>query len=247
MMAYPASQGPSTLAPLADVGNNLYHASSLLSWGGAISYIVANQGMLANLYMANQGNSTYTGDECTDVAFGDPMDDIINAYRELALRMAIRFAADNGTDAFTQTVPYVSQSVQVQYAISRMNLIVAVMVSLAGPLAILPLFWGWWILGRKVSMSPLEIANAFYAGSTGGGYAHDHGWYYQTQPAAAADMFGPCSGNATADELAKTFGKGVHFAGTRVRYAVLPSGRLSISQATSTTSFSAPAGGIHRL
>jgi hypothetical protein len=30
-------------------------------------------------------------------------------------------------------------------------------------LAILSTYWGWWRLGREVSMSPLEIARAFGA------------------------------------------------------------------------------------
>lgn len=30
-------------------------------------------------------------------------------------------------------------------------------------LAVAPTFWGWWRLGREVSMSPLEIARAFEA------------------------------------------------------------------------------------
>lgn len=38
---------------------------------------------------------------------------------------------------------------------------VGIAVSIAGVLAILPMYYGYWELGRKVSLNPLEIARAF--------------------------------------------------------------------------------------
>ncbi|KAJ4375728.1 hypothetical protein N0V85_009038, partial [Neurospora sp. IMI 360204] len=108
--------------------------------------------------------------------FDDPMDDIINSYREIGLRMSILEAAVNNqnlTSANTttsdpkqkswisQTVDYVSHQVRVEYKANAPALGLAVVVSLLGPLATLTLFWGYWHLGRDFSMSPLELANAF--------------------------------------------------------------------------------------
>jgi hypothetical protein len=39
----------------------------------------------------------------------------------------------------------------------------AAAASALGVLGVLPLFWGWWQLGRAVSLNPLEVAHAFCA------------------------------------------------------------------------------------
>ena len=39
----------------------------------------------------------------------------------------------------------------------------AILISLLGWIATVPVFFGWWRLGRSVSMSPVEIAKAFGA------------------------------------------------------------------------------------
>ena len=49
------------------------------------------------------------------------------------------------------------------YTSSYLFLGLAVMVSLLGWLATVPIFFGWWNLGRAVSMSPIEMARAFGA------------------------------------------------------------------------------------
>ena len=64
---------------------------------------------------------------------------------------------------WTQTVSYTGRSTQIVYSISRAYLISSVIVSLLGVVAIAPLYWGWWELGRDVSFNPLEVAKAFHA------------------------------------------------------------------------------------
>ncbi|CCC12996.1 unnamed protein product [Sordaria macrospora k-hell] len=135
-----------------------------------VQYRVHSDGLLSDLYQ--QGRSVKCGQ-----AFQDPMDDILNTYRELTLRLAI-WDARNRSDAaisagdktgksnFFQAVKYTRpEQIQAEYTANRTNLAVAVFVSLLGPLATLVLFWGFWELGRDFSMSPLELANAFLAGS----------------------------------------------------------------------------------
>jgi hypothetical protein len=60
-------------------------------------------------------------------------------------------------------------------------------------LAILPTYRGWWLLGRLVSLSPLEIAKAF-----------------------DAPMLRGIDANGTSSELARAIGD------ARVRYEVMP-------------------------
>lgn len=162
------------------------------------------------------------------MTFDDLMDDILNSYRELALRMSISAAATNDSAAFNvsnQTVPYVSQLVQVQFAVDIRYLIAAVLVSMAGVLAVVPLFWGYWALGRSVSMSPLEIVNAFHADGRATGEAE------QICPGRiAANLFDDYSRNATADELVQSLEMRTGNRAAKVRYGVLTaSGRLAMA------------------
>ena len=104
-----------------------------------------------------------SAETCT-YAWANPMDDMIKGMRELALRISLRSAADNASfgDAM-QTTPFVGSLSQTVYKAEYRYLAGYVVVSVVSILAVLPLFWGWWELGRSVSLNPLEIANAFNA------------------------------------------------------------------------------------
>lgn len=81
--------------------------------------------------------------------------------RELAFRIAQRAA--NPSDP-TNMVPMAdgteSRSILV-YKSDFKFLGLGLMVTFIGLICILPTFIGWWGLGRRVSMNPLEIAKAF--------------------------------------------------------------------------------------
>lgn len=64
---------------------------------------------------------------------------------------------------WTQTVEYRARETRTVYSISYPYLLCAVVVSLLGVVAVIPLYDGWWELGRPVSFNPLEIAKAFDA------------------------------------------------------------------------------------
>jgi hypothetical protein len=114
--------------------------------------------LLANIYTVKDTQPTNCG-----VLFDDPMDDIINSFREIAFRMSIDEAAnvDGNNTTVSQAVQYQSHSSRVEYAVDFRMLAVAVVISLLGPVATISIFWGWWNLGRQFSMSPLELAIAF--------------------------------------------------------------------------------------
>jgi len=175
-----------TMAPLRLFGSALYNSSSFMHFGGATSYTIGNVGILANTYMNRAGGSCQT-------VFADPMDDIINSYREIALRMSVAEGAEHDADGrpVRQAVPFMSDATRVQYAVDWRNMAVAVAVSLLGPLTTLLLFWGWWNLGRPFSLSPLELVNAFHPG-----------------PGSAAGIVAASHGNAEADELVKLLREG---------------------------------------
>ena len=155
----------------------------------ASGWFINNTAILANTYVTN---ATRGLADCEFAAFDDPMDEILNGFRELALRMGVAAAAE-GTKS--QTAAYTTELTSTVYAAHRGNLALAVVISLLGPVATLILFWGWWGLGRSFSLSPLEIANAFYSG--GGA----------SELAATTALVG-ASSNASAEQVAKHVRKG---------------------------------------
>lgn len=64
---------------------------------------------------------------------------------------------------WTQSVNVTSTETLTVYTIAIPYLACAVVASLLGVVAVAPLYYGWWELGRDVSFNPLEVANAFDA------------------------------------------------------------------------------------
>jgi hypothetical protein len=67
------------------------------------------------------------------------------------------------TGNWTQRVRYRGTEERVVYRTHRGFLAAGAAASLVGVLAVLPLYYGWWRLGRAVSLNPLETAKAFGA------------------------------------------------------------------------------------
>jgi hypothetical protein len=121
------------------------------------------------------------------ITFDDPTGDMLLMANELAFRLAYKTTnmsfADitgipspwDGQSFITspnlssiprrkdQQVEIHEQTIQTVYAIYYGWLTGGCLVILVASLAILPTYWGWWELGREVSMSPLEIGRAFGA------------------------------------------------------------------------------------
>lgn len=123
---------------------------------GGNGYNLVPHGLTAAEYYNMNG----TDPACEDT-WSDPMNDIIETARELAFRASLQYASETPTD--TEDVQYTSITFDLIYVTDYSKLWVAVAVSFIGLVSALPVFWGWWQLGRKVSLSPLEVANAFGA------------------------------------------------------------------------------------
>lgn len=161
-----------TVLPLWQLGTSLFNSTSWMQYSSNCGFSMNYEGLIANLYAENWTASEYSS-PCYQY-FNDPMDYIIDSYREIAFRMSVRVAAGPSNDYLAgesssvqqlpdlmqEGIPYTLHSTQVQYAADCPALVLAVIVRLVGPVAILFLFWGWWKLGRDFSMSPLELANA---------------------------------------------------------------------------------------
>jgi len=145
----------------SDIGGFQYAGNYLFASQASLSFhvktIILMQGALANQFLANSTSEH-------NLRFNDPMDYMLNAYREISFRTALRAARDNATySQASQSMPYQGEDFRNVYVTNEKYMIGAAVVSILGGLAVSITFWGWWELGRRVSMSPFEIARAFDA------------------------------------------------------------------------------------
>ncbi|CZR53988.1 uncharacterized protein PAC_03871 [Phialocephala subalpina] len=126
---------------------------------GAISFIVQSSGMIANKYMSLDTNFSVTN----TTVWRDPMDDMLDQINNLASRTARSVAMENLNSSYTQNVSYSGQRTATVYQSDYTITAIAILVNFMGLLSVLPLYYGWWELGRKASLSVIEIAKAFGA------------------------------------------------------------------------------------
>ena len=104
----------------------------------------------------------------------DPTDDILTALHEIMFRTAleaagaadsvfIQNAQGDRTFATTNTVHAKQTIVQNVFLSHYGYLCGALAVMSLGILSVIPTFYGWWRLGRPMTLSPLETAKAFNA------------------------------------------------------------------------------------
>lgn len=93
--------------------------------------------------------------------YKSPVADILRAMEEVLFRMA--YEPRENVTMQTQTFLASQVSPALVFESNYMYLGIAVGVLALAMLALLVPLWGWWQLGRKVSMSPLEIGKAFGA------------------------------------------------------------------------------------
>ena len=89
------------------------------------------------------------------------LSDIINSARELMFRTALGIAA--GNSSLLQTVTGTQTTTPAVYESQYLYLGIAVILTGIAVIFVTLTFTGFWLLGRAVSMSPLETAKAFNA------------------------------------------------------------------------------------
>ena len=110
----------------------------------SIQYIITSK---------EENNTAFT---CA-ITFNRPTDDIIKSFRQLMFRAGLYLAAANDTHniSMVQTTPVlVYQSDYSWFG-------VAITVMAIATFSCLIPHWGWWELGREVSLNPIETAKAF--------------------------------------------------------------------------------------
>ncbi|KKA30024.1 hypothetical protein TD95_001516, partial [Thielaviopsis punctulata] len=154
----PENGDDGNLAAFQDFGFTMFHTTAGLYFAGARGWDYSHSGALANSYIVPSTGSCGPG-------FRDPMPAILNAYRELSLRTSLSQA--NHTNSELQYVDYTSFSQRAVYVIDYHWIIGGFLVSFVGVSAIMLCLWGFWAVGRRVSMSPLEMVKNFsYVGET---------------------------------------------------------------------------------
>jgi hypothetical protein len=158
------SDGPSTHGGIYLVLSALFSSAALLRVNGTAGYELVISGAPTAFQYAN--GVVNAGSSSCPTTWSDPSVDILNAARDLAFRTAITAAnganSTNSTNIQTLQNGYQEQTIPV-YQSNYGFLAGAIIITLLALFLIIPAFRGWWILGRNMSMSPLEISKAFNA------------------------------------------------------------------------------------
>jgi hypothetical protein len=153
----------STISSVAYVANYLFSSNAVFTRAGPRSSSLANKVVLLVDYPYNK------------LTFQDPIDKMFNTIREMAFCTAVRAGKDDpvSTSRYNSSViinteaeqeveynGYVRRSI---FVTDFQYMFVVAIISLSSIGAVALTFYGWWELGRQVSLSPLEIATAFDA------------------------------------------------------------------------------------
>lgn len=155
---------PSNLAGFILAAKALYYGTATYQFGGGAGWILNLNGASSNRYFQRTDPTANYYLLEANITWRDPMEDMINSMREIAFRTSLRIAADNTSyPNASQIVPFTGETPKTIYTSNYAYMTGAVVVSLFGILFVIPTFYGFWELGRPVSLSPLEIAKAFNA------------------------------------------------------------------------------------
>ncbi|KAJ4305897.1 hypothetical protein N0V90_001430 [Kalmusia sp. IMI 367209] len=129
------------------------------------------------VYMA-ENKALPDQDPLCSLAWNDPMPDMLLKMQSLAFRTTVAIAKSPDSlfapsltgdslaalrSTWTQRISVTGRRTLPLYHTSPLLVALGIAVSLAGVAAVVPLYYGFWEMGRKVSLDPLEIARAFGA------------------------------------------------------------------------------------
>lgn len=159
------SQGPTTHGGMYLALNSLFSSSVHLRFTGAVGYDLQSTGAPALQY-ALAGLGSGSGDDIYDCPtyWSNPTADMLEATRELGFRTSLH-AADATNATNIQTVNASAENIVTVYHSHYLYLVLAVGFTLLSTICVMPIFLGWWNLGRHFTLSPIEIAKAFDAPS----------------------------------------------------------------------------------
>jgi hypothetical protein len=167
---------PTTVGAMTFVLNNLFKSSANLTW--QLDWDLSVSGARAqSLYSANSTNSIaqHCAYSLNSTASGvaDPFIDLLRRVNQLGFitslfvdrAWALPANGSARTDAGYKPVTFDTQvkGYVEQYHTNYRIMAGALVATLVTILAVLPVYWGFWQLGRKFTLDPFEISNAFNA------------------------------------------------------------------------------------
>ena len=152
-----ADGSSTTLGGIVLALQNRYNSGAAIRFGGGEGYEIDTNGSAANQFV--QPNSIIIDSGDCSLAFIDPTTNLLENARELMFRTAI--AAANSSNV--QSVPAQQKATIAVYESHYLYLGLASLFTALAIILVVPTFIGYWHLGRKVSMSPIETAKAFNA------------------------------------------------------------------------------------
>lgn len=149
--------GNTTIGGFQYAGDYTFGAKAFQEFAGAVSPTYLTGATANQMLNSTRATSGY-------YIFNDPMDLMLDGLREIALRASLKVGKENVTmEGVKQSVPFVSYGTYSVYRTDYPYLIFAVLISFAGVSSVIATFYGWWRLGRSLSMNPFEIGKAFRA------------------------------------------------------------------------------------
>jgi Protein of unknown function (DUF3176) len=162
-----------TIGGLYLAATSLFSSNASYEFAGAIGNVMYLPDTLSNQFLqiavSNDSATIYELPRplpCTS-NWGDPTTHILSALNEMAFRISL---ITNGVPFRNTTQPPAPQVLTLQEN-SNINvfhseykyLLGSSLLSAMFVLLVAPIFWGWWELGRSVTLNPIEIAKAFDA------------------------------------------------------------------------------------
>jgi hypothetical protein len=149
---------------LTSVFQKYFGAESVLNFDGMLGGFVLYPGDNAGVYPYKPAHNT-SAQGC-DYQYSDPLDHILRRINLLMFTLAIDPSytnSDNNNHSIETTVHLEEYGRSVHYKTNRGFMYGALASILFCVLCVLPSYWGYWQLGRDVTLGPFEIANAFRA------------------------------------------------------------------------------------
>jgi hypothetical protein len=165
-----------TLGGFYIAAQSLFNANATYYFGGGIGEQVTLGDTLSNQYLENTNGTTaatnlsnlYGGlaQPCRS-SWKDPTNDILSALNQIAFRVSIQaanFEYRNTNSTPTPQVITMQATGNVNVFHSEHKYMIAMIVLTTFFMAlVVPTSIGWWELGRRVTLDPIEIAKAFDA------------------------------------------------------------------------------------
>ncbi|KAK3074827.1 hypothetical protein LTR53_002422 [Teratosphaeriaceae sp. CCFEE 6253] len=141
--------------------SDLYTSKATLTWNNQFGdgWFFQPKGSLVSSYYFTGASSPLDTEYTCNATLADPTADLLASITDLMFRVAVaNSSASDRADAAALPTGVLNY-----YHSSFLFLGIAVALVWVNIAVILPMFWGWWALGRKISLNPIEVAEAFNA------------------------------------------------------------------------------------